>query len=278
MIAGLSVNRVNDDADLLDVRFKGPNPEDCGDIVNAVLRSYQQYLKRQFQSSNSQTINLLTQAKVDLSEQLEQAEKDYAAFRARAELIFEGDAATNLHMTGIHRSNEKLAELEVHQRTIQAKKDEIDAALQKGGSREAMRLMLDQTSSNETGEVARNNVMSIPRQLLPLTIELETLLLSHGPAHPDVLKLKKKIEVTERTLLQEQGIQQQGSTGQRVDYLQIYLDSLDLELATAQAETEKLSQLLKEQTAASKALSAAELENTTHKKKIARLRISSRLC
>lgn len=271
IIAGLTVNRVDTNADLLEVKFTGPYPDDCADIVNAVLRSYKKHVQQQFVNSSNEMVNLLTQAKVDLNEQLDAAAEEYQVFRKEADLLFEGNSATNLNLSHIKQTNEKLAQLQIQQRALQGKLDAIHDALQRGGSREALQLMVDQSNSNSDGEPVSGALTSMTKELFPLLLEEELLLETHGPEHPKVQAVRKKIEVT-RNFLRDTGVQQGGIQKQPVDFLQVYIDSIKLELSTNATEQESLRTLLNEQTKAAKELSHLEVQHQELIEKKARLK------
>ena len=63
ILADLSVNRTARDGDLLDISYKGSDPEDCAKIVNAIVASYDARLKEAYQDVGAVTARLLGDAK-----------------------------------------------------------------------------------------------------------------------------------------------------------------------------------------------------------------------
>src|SRR5690606_19382975 len=146
IINGLTVSRVEEGADILEVRFTGKDPEECARIVNAVMDSYTKDVRSQFVNSSNQIVKYLGDAKDDLDTKLKRAEEEYRNFRKQTELLVQGNAAVNPHAARIESTRSKLTELQLQQTAIQSKLDAIDQALQHGGSREALQLMIDQTA------------------------------------------------------------------------------------------------------------------------------------
>lgn len=261
IINSLTVNRVEEGADILEVRFTGQDPEDCARIVDAVLRSYTQDVRTQFVNSSNQIVKYLGDAKDELDTKLKQAEAEYRTFRKETELLVQGNSAVNPFAAQIESTRAKLTNLRLEQTAIQSKLDAIDAALQHGGSREALQLMIDQTARAGDGDASsRSALSSVTERMFPLLLEEMVLLERHGPDHPKVREIRLKIDATQK-MLEDLGIQRGGTGRRKVDFLQIYIDSLKLELATNATEQASLEALLAQQGAEAKALTDVEIKH-----------------
>ncbi|MCA9111287.1 MAG: hypothetical protein KDA52_15145, partial [Planctomycetaceae bacterium] len=66
IINGLTVNQIDETANILEIRFSGRHPDDCGRIINAVMKSYRSYLEKAYESTNQDTQLLLSNARDEL--------------------------------------------------------------------------------------------------------------------------------------------------------------------------------------------------------------------
>ena len=79
---------------VLNARFRHTSPEECQQILSAIVQSYKTFLGEKFQDVSKEAAELIQHAKVDLADELQKAEDEYQTFREKAPLLWKGDEST----------------------------------------------------------------------------------------------------------------------------------------------------------------------------------------
>ncbi len=93
----LSVEIVEEGTHVLDISYRGPNPDDTEKVVHSILQTYQKFLEDNYANTGEETRDLIDKAKNDLLEKWELAEADYKKFKKTTPLMYRGEEAINLH-------------------------------------------------------------------------------------------------------------------------------------------------------------------------------------
>lgn len=264
IIAGISVSDVQGkEGFILHFAYSGSNPDDCKTILNAVVRSYEDFLEETYKNTSQEMLSLISQAKNQLDDQLKQTESDYQEFRNTAQLLFRNDGGQNVHQQRLIGIESQRAEIIVEMAQTTARRDAIKKAIEDGGSQEAINVMVStiRPTKNQSSEGA-----TLEDQLFPLIIEEQLLLEDYGPEHPKVKAITKKIALIRKHLGQEP-MQPEQKVKQ---FYEIYLESLDQEIATAQQRINELNRLFEQERNAAKELADVELTDQNFRNDIAR--------
>ena len=215
IIRGLAVTKGGDnlsteDANVLNVSFRGSDKADCPKILNAVLDSYQTSLGEDSKEGSQQTLELFRHVSEVLDKQLQQLEGDYNEWRKSAPLIFSGNKeGVNPHyarLTDIEGARSKgrlrLSEIRAHVQTI-------EEALKSGVLREALKLLVERSRGTKADTKTASASM-IEQQLFQLMMEEQLQIENFGSDHPKVKVTRKQIQVLQDLLLGSRGGQTAG--------------------------------------------------------------------
>ena len=258
IIQGLgSTSSGGKNGDIVRFTYRSEDQGECPKVLQAVMDVYIEFLGESRRNLYQETIDLISQAKDQLGGEMTKLAADYREFRDEAPLVWHavagtdsrGAAGTNPHEQRLIQIDGMRSVVVLENYETQAKIDGIEAALERGASREALNLMIGHVSASEVGN---NTATNTKNQLLPMMIEEQLLLGKYGPDHPEVKVIRKRIELTRQHLL---GSAPDEGSGAPTDFYQVYLNSLreQIKLGERKIETyneqyEKERDLSKKQT------------------------------
>ena len=191
VIHGLSVTKGGDnlsteDANVLNVSFRGPDRPECPKILNAVLESYHTSLGEDSKEGSKQTLSLFRHVSEVLDKQLQELEGDYNEWRKNSPLIFSGNKeGVNPHYARLQdiegarsKGRLKLSEIRAHVQTI-------EEALKSGVLREALKLLVERSRGSKADTKTASASM-IEQQLFQLMMEEQLQIENFGSDHPKV--------------------------------------------------------------------------------------------
>lgn len=231
---------------VMQISYQGSSPGETLAVVNAVLNAYRKFLGQSDQAVSDETLTLVTEARGELLGELERLEREYAAFRADSPLLGQGENKVNPHAVRLTELEAQRTSLLLRRSQLQAKIDAVREALARGGSREALALMVNQLRENEQGSV-KSEATTVAEKLFPLLLEKELLTENLGVDHPKVQSIEKQIQLT-RSHLNDILSRDGGAGASSRDLLDIYLDSLGYEIEATDLEEKKLQQLFETET------------------------------
>lgn len=241
LIEGLSVRRT-ENSDVLDIVFEGPYPADCKVIVDAVLYSYLDFVKKSQKDTAQEALELIEKAKSDVNVDLEQARAKYMEWLqkdAPSELLRSGNEVRSIHqgrLAGIEKTRQGV-QLERAQAMAELKS--IEQAIARGDSRESLLLRMEKSSSLKSAD--GTSLAPLTGQLLPLLIEEQRLLGKVGPDHPDVRDIRLQITMT-REQLGGGSKSEDGENQETRDFVDIYCDSLRGQIESLSAQDAALEE------------------------------------
>jgi capsular exopolysaccharide synthesis family protein len=190
----LAVTRSKDN--ILNLSFRGTNPEECAVILNAVIGSYKEFLDETYRKIGQDTLRLVTQARDILHKELTEKEEAHRKFLTETPyLVSKNKGGSSLRQDGLGFIEMKRVALLVREAELQGQLNAMDVVLKNPGGREAI-LALIAAWSNPVEGPSRAQLQSLQDQLYPLLMEEQKLLQTHGPKSPEVETLRKRIEVT----------------------------------------------------------------------------------
>lgn len=259
IVGRLSVERSDPTVEILELKYRGSNPSECKEVLDAVIKSYINYLAESQQSQARQAIQLITQAKDELLEDLSDREDVYAGFRDSSQLLWSGVEARNIHTQRLAEIENSRSQLLIARSQTEAQLNAVQDAIERGGSREAILLMIDQMKSEEVASAATDsNPASLAGQLLPLLLEEQILLDKVAAGHPKVREVQKRIEMTRSFLETASGETPDRDLRLRPDIVSVYVESLQQELKTQQVQLDRLNTLFQEQEQLAKTMAVDE--------------------
>jgi capsular exopolysaccharide synthesis family protein len=275
ILGGLEVKRADERASVLDLNFSCGSAEDCQTILQAIMESYEDFLLETHTTVSRDTVKLITEAKETLLEKLEHKEKAYREFREATPLLWTKEGTFNIHQARLNQIEATRASLLISRSQTKAQLQALEAAIERGGSREAIMLMMDKSSPVEfNGGTGKAGVAST---LFPLLLEEQMLLEDYGVDHPNVKRIRKRIQVT-RNHLRSSGLddaepfdENQKKAGP-TDFVAVYLDSLREDIRSIDEKQKELDDLFVIEAEEAKKLSDYEVSDETMRQDILRTR------
>jgi capsular exopolysaccharide synthesis family protein len=268
IIGGINITRAEEKATVLDLTFRAANPQDCAAVLDAVLESYQEFLGDTQRSVSSEAIDLISEAKDKLLAQLSQKEADYRTFRQKAPLLWKGNEGTNIHHSRLSQVESSRSAVLISRTQTKAQLQAVEAALKRGANREALMLMVDKAAGAQSSQSPERQ--SLASQLFPLLLEEVILLENHGPDHPKVKSLQKRISLTKGHLQKAPDANAPQEAVKPVDFVSVYLESLRQELNASEEMEAELNALFVQEQEAAKAMAVYEVQEETYQNEIAR--------
>jgi polysaccharide biosynthesis transport protein len=252
--------------ELLDVSFIGRHPDDCRRVLNAVIQAYATYLDQSQETETESAVRLIKEARDTLTTDLRRKENEYSQFRAQAELVWQGGQGRNLFQDRMAQTESARSKLIIELTQAKAELQNIDSALAAGASREALLLMVDQSMRERQEEALKDGDASAATanrspfsELIPLMLQEDELLQKVGAGHPKVREVRRKIEIVQAMLQQEQASRPMAVEAAPVtDWLDIYFKSLRQQVVMLEQKVDQLNKLFETQRAEALKLSAQE--------------------
>ena len=281
IIGGLGVSVAGGNGTILDLTYRGTDSQSCATILKAVIGSYQAFLGKTHENVNEETARLITDAKDNLLKQLSDKEAAYRQFRQEAPLLWngKGEAAQNIHQSRLGVIEGIRSGLLIGRTQTKAQIQAIEAALARGENREALSLMTGRSAGAGAGAANTNAAnMSPEGQLFPLLLEEQLLFDSHGPDHPKVVSLQRRIDLTRkfltRTLLENSPTKpedgKKARPPQHQDFLAIYVSSMQQEIKTSEEKERELNLLFEQERESAKSLAVYEIKDATYQADLGR--------
>jgi capsular exopolysaccharide synthesis family protein len=263
-------------ANVIQVSATGALPGDIREILQAVAEVYVTTIKGDYKDASEELKELLTKARFEFLEELKKAEKDYAAFRAESNLNTDGD---NPYRARARAAQAKVSELQLEKTQRKAHMEQLVAAIDRGGAREAILLLVGRGSEIGTTQAVDHTVRStanVSQTLYPLLQQEAKLSSELGADHPKLKLLRMQIEMTRRHIKEMAAASIEGSevkdpAATTVDFIGTYIQSLQEELMIIDRQQADLSALAKKEETLAREMMNEEIEDANRKNEIARL-------
>ncbi|MFO1095496.1 MAG: polysaccharide biosynthesis tyrosine autokinase [Planctomycetaceae bacterium] len=270
IIGGLTAEPHEDSPDILNLMYAGNNQGDTQKILNAVINAFVQHLEEQQQKSSAVELKIITDTKDQLQAQLSQHEDEYAKFRDDAGLLYTQEGGINIHQQRLAEIESRRSALRIEQSETKSQIETIQAALARGAKREALLLMADQLDQSAATAAATTTsgqpqAMSFISHLLPLITELQEKRENVGAKHPDVLALEARINLTRDLLKEQSGV---NVSGEPLDMVQVYVESLNEKLAAKDKNLASLDELYSKDSEAARIYGSKENQDRAWRNRI----------
>jgi capsular exopolysaccharide synthesis family protein len=278
IIGGLTVagsaGGSGDSGDVIRFTYSSASPDECPKVLDAVIDAYRDFLGETYANVNQETVDLITQAKDVLDRQIMETQREYQAFRDQAPLLYLGGEGKNVHEARLQQIESMRSGLQAENWQAQAKIDAVEAALKRGGSREALNLMIGQIRDADggTGPSGPGTRRSIEEQLFPLLLEEQMLMEDFGRDHPKVVTLRRRIELTREHLLGKLPAVADGATESAApkDFYQVYLDSLREQIQINDEQLASMTRLFAQESLSAKAMDKYQVQDGNYRAEIQR--------
>ena len=268
--AGLEAKQAGDrqfsDPNVISLSYEGTDPEDAAIVMSAVIDSYQDFLGGTYQGFSEETVQLITRAKDELLEQLNDAESAYRRFRQESPLLWTGEEGVSLHDARMAEIEHARSQVMVENAHLKARIEAIETAIKSGGKQAALVLLIENYGTEQSDETRWGPRNVFEQKLFEGLLEEQALLQDYGPDHPKVAAVRMKMELMRQHLGTFPGQEDGGP----IDFMAVYTDSLREELAMGENQLEKYNELFEQESDAAKAQATFRLEDETYRDKIER--------
>lgn len=267
----LEVSVEEENATVLMLSYLSSDAEDCQTIVNAVASTYQDYMKEQNQTVDSETVEVIQSAYDRLTEQLNESKLAYSEFESTADLAWKESKAVNIHRERQLSIEQARQELLVKRTVLKAKIDSLTAALDQGDvSREAVyfqamkefevekgnsklyELQMQREEDRVVKDAVSQYASLLTSEYVTLMVKEREMLDEFGPGHPSLDSVVRRKDMVKRLL--QKTLQNEQPLGETIvnpedataskekdrDYVAIYMQMLRDDLAIIDKQIESL--------------------------------------
>src|SRR5262249_20976050 len=182
--------------------YRGPVPDECAEILNAVIESYKNFLDEAYNNVSEENLRLITAHRDFLKKDLEEARRQHRQFRDRHDpLIFTGSDGVNTSRKRVIDLEEELTKLTARRTKLQGELDNIDAAMRwwKGLSRDqVLAVVLPPTPEGQKGHAEYQGVRD--KLMLLRLEEAKWRANGYGDGFPELKAVLNQIALGERLL------------------------------------------------------------------------------
>ena len=293
---------------ILNLTYENKNSHDAKAIMQAIVDAYQHYLDEVRDQNTGEIIEQLNKANKALLTELEQKKKEYKEFRKDAPLYWEstpGSEAAVAGSTNMHQERVKTIDNERRQNLLKltelkSKINTLKSAIASGESKETLELLAQQflmgqargqagaaTGGVESQAIAPGNTqverarLALETHLMPLLIQKNRLERDYKKNHPDLDAVNRSID-TIINLYRRQGIEIsadnlesgefQVSKMKDVDFVNIYLKSMEQQLKELENRETELTRLFDQETELAKKVGNYQVVDQAYNEEIAQLK------
>ncbi|MBL8816826.1 MAG: polysaccharide biosynthesis tyrosine autokinase [Planctomyces sp.] len=263
---------------VIEIAVSGHDAGDIHKIANAVAEEYLEVQKENYADASGQLQSLLTKARDEIHESLLKAEAAHAEFRRTSRLSVTGD---NPHAAREQKIQEQISAIELDKAKLQSELLAITEALNAGGSREAITLLVGrQTSAGSASTQSSANAVdatvssakTMAEELFPLMKEEAVLAAELGADHPRLKAIRLQIDLTRRHLQALAGMVPENSEQVAPpDFLSIYLQSKAQEIAVLEKQQADMKSLAAKEEDLARSLSQEVIDDRNKMNEINRL-------
>jgi capsular exopolysaccharide synthesis family protein len=271
-MAGMIATK-NLSANVVQVSATGTDPDDLRSIVQAASEEYVFAQQGNYKDASEELKEILGRARDEFLTMLKKAEDDYSKFREHSRLNTNGD---NPFRARAMAAQEKVSSLELEKTELKAQLAQLEEAVNRGGSREAVMLLVGKyTENSATGTtLPESPSQGIASALFQLIKEEALLSAQLGSDHPKLKTIRMQIEMTRnhlKDLAGEKATAEGSDVEPATDFLAVYLQSLHEELLIIERQQSDLKILAANEEAQARTLMQEEIEDTNRKNEMGRL-------
>jgi capsular exopolysaccharide synthesis family protein len=291
LIRNLTVGRdppkpgLNPSNEILNLSFRGRVASDCPTILNAVIDSYQDVLKETYRNTNSETLELIAQARDVVQKDLEAREAAYQKFLQSTPPVWRGKDGGSIHQDRLSAIDSRRAAVQVRRSEIEASLAALDEARRTGGSAAGPLALTAPLPANqdvvapslltnpEPWSGGRTSRETLEEQLINLQLQETKQLEVLGRNHPDVQATRARMEVIRRMMLPSAPGGSGGKPGAGEELAAVKVQLLRQELRDLGASEKALASLFEREQKAAGGSFIHEVEDENYRKGIERARL-----
>lgn len=255
---------------VLNLSFRGTQAEDLPAVLNAVVESYKQFLKKRYANAADETAKLILDANDLLEKKITKKQKEYDRFLTDLPTeLWRGKDGFNSVQVQLMTLETRRVDLLNRQADLAGRLQALDKAMKDGrhSRAELLTMMGESKSGGSTGRETTGFLTT--DRLLELKLQEKNLLENYGPDHPKVRLVRDQLDLLRgRVKLSDKDSANNDGSG--ADPVESYVQALRLELEYVAMASVSLGKLLKEAHDKAKPLRSKEIQNESYRTDIAR--------
>jgi polysaccharide biosynthesis transport protein len=274
VIGGLTVTRENKDgnfssSNILNIIYRGPVAEDCPRIVNAVVESYEEFLKTTYSESTAELVKQITLAKQTLEETLNTKQEEYRNFRQKKDnlLYWKAKDGSSVHQARVQEIERGRSELLIRRADLEERARVFQAAMKDDRAKAELLALLPTNTARDSA--ANSPERDLEREVLQLQMKEQQLLDDYGPDHPQVVSLRRQIALT-KDFYAKLGVSRdkQAADAQQRDPVERALRVLKADLEIVNGQLKVRDTLLEAEQKAIKDMASYEIDDEARRSSI----------
>jgi uncharacterized protein involved in exopolysaccharide biosynthesis len=277
-------------SNVLVVTFRGKVADDCPKVVNAIVASYQDFLRDTYRNVDAETLDLITRARDVLQKDLEGKEAAYRDFLRATPQLWKTKEGNTVHQERLFTIDMRRSALRMRQGEIEATLKAVDDGVKNGRSpRELLAVvsgvpsnqailaptLLPQTapSLTEPWNAGRSARATLEEELINLRLQEQKLLEVYGPNHPEIQGLRNRMETMRGMIAPSSGQKTPDDSPADGSHFAMKLGLLRQELAENQRAEKSLAELFEREQKEGQISFANETQDDSYRKAIERSRL-----
>ncbi len=273
--------------EVINLAFRGKVAADCPKVLDAIIVSYQDFLKDTYRNTNAEMLELIGQARVMVQKDLELKEAAYQKFLADTPPLWKSHDRSTAHQDRLLKIDAQLAASRMRRAEIEASIAIIEKAIRSGRNPTATIMRLSTTPgtgatavpnpllNQEPGFAQQRPGVSLEAELVSLQLQQAKLLTIRPKNHPAVLALDGQMEAVRRMILPSKGNPTESAKGSARDWDlgTIKLELLKQEIDDLTVAEQALAKLFDNEQKGVSASYIHEIQDEAHRKGIERDRL-----
>jgi capsular exopolysaccharide synthesis family protein len=280
IINGLGVVRETSSvsSSILNLTYRGTAADECGNVLNAVIDSYQEFLQETYQSANEDTLKLITEKAEQIQRELREKGLAYQEFRRTAPVLWNGKDGQSYHQDRLSAIESRRSSLQIRRAELQPRLASLKKGMETGLDREKLLAMVANWAKTDPESrapelLSANPTESLDAKLFPLLLEEKSLLQEYGKDYPEVQRVRMQIQMTrelhDRVVQRPTGLDKEPKVETK-DPVQGCLRSMEQELEDIDTTEQALAALFEQENRAARSLSNHEIEESRFNSEISR--------
>ena len=116
-------------AHILNVTCTHSSSADSGLILDAIIQSYSQFVRKTFQAAGSEAVKFISQAKNDLAKEISEKENNYRTFREQTNLLWSGNETVNVHQIRLIEIEKSISENQLRHAQVKSRVEIVEKAI-----------------------------------------------------------------------------------------------------------------------------------------------------
>jgi uncharacterized protein involved in exopolysaccharide biosynthesis len=199
--------------EVLNLSYRGRDASAGPQVLNAVIASYQEFLRDTYRNTNAETLELISQARTTVQKDLAAKEAAYQKFLASTPPLWKTQDRSTAQQDRLFKIDGKLAALRMRRSEIEASIEIIDKATASGRNPTVTVLRLS-APADQGGAVAGNAAVkqepwfakqrpgiNLEEELVALHLQHAKLRAVHSTKHPEVQAVARQMQAVRRMIL-----------------------------------------------------------------------------